>query len=624
MAVEKITEAPVSTVAKNDEYILITQTENVEGQNKMALRRMKRDKFISENGIVSFKEDLELTDAEKKKALDNVGGVSADIDQNLPEAKKYKARKNIGVYNTDNIIGGILNKGNYVSVMRGWFEANGSAAITDFTDLVQRWYEVTRTGWFGGVTFSKTSDSSLGTKTGMNAELTCTPSTNATAGTDDYAGLPLFYPIDCNAHLDSDGNPHIDAIEGVCGSFDRYDVTKLTCVLQMAGFLKKSEDADGYSYEYADFQKDDEFYPLQEAISLKDNSIRSFVVHAKYPFNDSWGSASGCKPLGWSVSHNSQLTGIRSAWGNRYCGKTSADDSWIKLMMYIKYGSLTMDNIMAGCLSYYNHPKIAVAETGVERVVIAKTTAFLVGSTVCVGGDYSGTKSVQCSVVDRAKITSIETEEIGGTEYTVLNLDNGGVTFDTTTDNFVTSYAWYSGSTDNVLGNDGSPYSNSSVKEPYKIQGIEMGFGLYETMGDVILRHDTVGEELYQVAHMCRDASKLSTGITGDYETASYGIPVQEASAWKYIKRLGIDDNLHELWMPSELGGGSSIYTRDQYYIETTSAGALREALLFCDLSSGLTGGGVSTVLGDGSLGGSSWCIGGRISLNGNRGELTA
>ena len=539
------------------------------------------------------------------------------------ESEKAIARKNIGVYNTDSIIGGLLTKDNYVSTMKGWFEANGSAAIVDFTYLVQRWYEITRTGWHGGTTFSKSSDSSLGTKTGMNAGKSCTPSTNATAGTDDYAGIPLFFPIDCNAHLDSDGDPHIDAIEGVCGNFNRYDITKLTCVLQMAGFLKKSENENGYSYEYADYQVDASYKPLQEAISLKDNSVRSFVVHAKYPFNDSWGSASGCKPRGWDVSHNGQRTGIRNQWGNRYCGKTSADNAWITLMMYIKYGSLTMDNIMSGCLSYYNHPKIAVAETGVERVVIANTTAFLVGSTVCVGGDYGG-KSTMCSVVDRAKIVSIENETIDGTEYTVLNLDNGGVKFNTSVDNYVTSYAWYSGSTDNVKGNDGSPYNNTSVKEPYKIQGIEMGFGLYETMGDVILRHGTIGAVACQIPCVCRDASKIATSVTSDYVEASYGFPVQESSSWQYIKRVGIDDDLPELMMPSEKGGGSSTYTRDQYYIEITSAGALREALLFGYLSIGLTLGGVSCVFGRGSLSSTDWTVGGRISLNGNRGELAA
>ena len=519
----------------------------------------------------------------------------------------------------------ILTPENYKEVMKEWFEANGCNAMSDVTELCERWYNISRTGWLGGTKFSKPSESTLstGTKIGDNATLTCTPSTNTTAGKDDYAGIPLFVPLDCHANLDSDGKMHITAIDGICGEFNRYDTTKITAVIQMAPWVKYSEDAVSFTWEYTDQKNLPGFEPWCDSIEL-DGHIRNFVCHVKYALDDTYGSASGQKVRTWDVSHNSARTAIKSAKGNRYCAITSSDLAWIKMMMYIKYGSLTMDNIMAGCFSYYNHPNIAVAETDVERVIVPKSSVYVVGSTVCVGGDYSGTKSTMVSVVDRAVITSIETVTIDGAEYTALNLDNGGVKFSTTTDNFITTMPWRTGATDNVKGNDGSPISNSSVKEPYKLQGIELMMGCYEVMGDVILKHVTVDGVQYQKAFVVRDVTKNATSVTSDYIEPEYGFPVQDSSKWVFIGSNGRDGNLPELIFPDSVGGTSSTLTRDEYYIETTSDGALREALLFCRLDHSLAHGGVSTVVGNGSLGNTNWYIGSRVSLNGNRGEWAA
>ena len=563
-----------------------------------------------------------------------VGGqfVSYGQEQSLYENQKSMARRNIDAISVsyideiviNTLLGGVT-KIQYDDLMKNWFIANSSEELNDLTDLVEKWYKITRIGWNGGTKFDKPSVSSVstGTAIGDNIGMNCTPSTNNTANTDDYASNPMFAIKDANITLDSDGEPHVIAIEGIpsANTFDRYDTTKVVEVLQMTPWIKYSEDEVSYSWEYTDEIGKAGYIPWPSAVSLKDNHVRTFVHHVKYAFGDGYTACSGQKVRVWDVSHNGQLTGVHAAWGNRYGGKSCSDDAWVKHMTYIKYKSLTLDGIMNGCLSYYyNTTKPAVAEENVERVIIAKSTAsaWIVGSTICIGSAAYANKSSQCSVVDRAKIVSIEDITIEGTVYSAVNLDNGGVKFTTTTELFVTTMQWYTGSTDNVKGNDGSPYSNTSTKEPYKVQGIEQIVGCYEVIGDTILSYI----DGYQVPHVCRDATKLATSITADYKRCSFGFLQSASSEWKYSKRLGFDPNLPELLYPSESGGSSSTFTKDGYYIEATGITGLREWLAFGNLGRGLTHGGLSFLYGGIGLTYSYWDLGGRLSSNINRGEF--
>lgn len=536
----------------------------------------------------------------------------------------------------------MLNEQNYVPTMRKWFQANWVNGMSDLTALCEKWYTITRTGWRGGVTFSKSSSLSTGTKTGDNAGKSCTPSTIATKGQDDYQNIPLFVPADCNVYLDSDGNPRITAIADVFGEFKRTDPAKIVGVLQMTGWARYFEDAESYGYEYTDVMPKDGFYPLPEAVAL-DGTVRPFVVHGKYAFGDAWECCSGRKTRLWDVSHNSQRTGVWNKWGSRYCGRTSADDAFLKLMAFLKYGSLTMDNIMAGCLNYnYQYPA-AVEETGVERILITTGQAanLIVGSSVLIGNPTaysSGAVNIDRdqtgmrAKADRVRITKIENVTIDGATYAAVYVDNGGVTFDTTANTiqtegdaktYITTIAWGAGACDEVQGVDGSPTSCTSGKEPYKLQGIELGVGAYMVYGDAILQY--FKEDGVQKMHVCvcRDASKIATSVTADYRAAGYSIECPSANNWVYIKYLGHDEDLPELIFPKESGGSSATYTRDAIYLLADSTGVY-EGLAFCPLSYGVEPGGLSAVYGRVALGVAWWHISGGLSLTGNRGEYAA
>ena len=85
-----------------------------------------------------------------------------------------------------------------------------------------------------------------------------------------------------------------------------------------------------------------------------------------------------------------------------------------------------------------------------------------------------------------AAIASITDVEIGGTAYKAIDLAVDS-TFDTSSNTKLITQPWFTGSTDNVRGNDGSPFNNQSGKEPFKLQGIEVMIGGSESIADTLI-----------------------------------------------------------------------------------------------------------------------------------------
>jgi hypothetical protein len=525
------------------------------------------------------------------------------------------------------VIASLLNEENYKRVMKAWFISRGVAAFTDYTSLCEDWYEMTRTGWKGGVRFaipgSGQSANSDGTRTGDNFGMSCTPSTKTTKNTDDFANVPLFFPIDCNVQLDANGDPHIMAIDGVAGTFAKTDPSKIVAVMQMTGWKKFVVDSVNslYGWDYTDEPELDGYEPLPEAVSLYDNTVRNFVVHGKYAFGPNYSCCSDQQVKVFDVSHNSQLTGVQAAWGARYCGLTSADDAFLKLMLYIKYARLDSDRVLHGCCNYNYDYSPAKAESGVERVLLTTANAanLIVGSTVHLSTSARG----GTAIFDRKKITKIETVNVDGTDYGAVYVDNGGTTFNTETSHHLCTMQWYTGSTDDVLGNDGG-IDPTNDRYPVKLQGIEYMVGCWEVFGDTILNHETIDSVAVEAAHVCRDATKLATSITSDYKGAAHGIPKAASAGWQYPKQMREVSNLPELIFPFDIGGSTSGGPRDGFYLEAQSATGTREWRRFGDLDNGVENAGLACGNGYSGLTRATWDIGGRLSVTGNRGEFQA
>lgn len=531
----------------------------------------------------------------------------------------------------------------YRAVMKWYFDNNGAASMTaaQLTELVAQWYEHTRTQWNGWVEFKQpdVSSSSDGTKGGDNAGLVCIPSTNEEKNRDDYAGNPLFATVDCNFTVDAETlEPVITAIDGIAGTFKRNDPTVYVGVLQMAGFHWYDEKATTYVHGYSAVYQSGHDYckPLPEAVKASDNSMRPFVVHSKYMSrteSSKLTSYSGKIPTAW-MSHNVSHTRSGST-GAQYSGACVIDYAFLQLMAFIKYGRMTLDGVLQGCLNYNFQLYAQAAEEGVKRVLLTPTDAakLKVGSGVLIGA-YNGETAdrgtaANYSVTGQAGaiITAIESVTIDNVAYGAVTVDvsetfdtvaNGSATSGTT---IISTFHWPNGSCDNVKGNDGSPADPGSGVYPARLQGIEFAVGGYEVMADVILNLYQDGDDYYYKPYLVDASANQASSITENYRQSSMKSLQPASNAWQYIRKLSFADGI--FFGEDTAGGSSSTFTRDAFYKNAGATGT-REWLAFGYLNYGPGYGGLSYLTGLITLGNATWYILARLSPNGNRGEWAA
>lgn len=528
-------------------------------------------------------------------------------------------------------------KKTYDKIMRKWFHAHGMSALTPagITELCNKWYEASKDGWDGTVTFAEpsapnASQVSTGTRGGDNAGLTCTPSTDATEEQDDYAGLPLFAVKNVNYIVDTTTlDIMITAIEGITDNYVQNDPDTYVGCMQMTGWVYERDGEATYTIGYADHQVSGAHCePLAEAVRV-DGTVRPFVVHSKYmsrTVDNKMTSCSGLVPT-HNMSHNT----LRTLATAPYSGGTTADVTFLKIMMMIKYASLTLDGIVQGCCNYNLQYYAKVAETGVRRILLQENAAIVKGSTVLIGtyaGNADRAQAAVRSISDGAIVTAVENVTISGTTYKAIYVDVAAA-FDTaangdaqTGSTIVSTWHWSSGSCNEVKGNDGSPVSCTSGVYPAKLQGIEYMVGGYEVLADVILNLETIESHSYYVPYIVRRKAKQATSITGDYEKLeALKIACPASAGWQYI----IKQKFYKgVLFPSIVGGSSSTFAKDPFYMNADGTTGTREWLSFGPLGTGVARAGVSCLYGGHALTNANWGCLARLSPNGNRGELTA
>ena len=532
------------------------------------------------------------------------------------------------------IIPSLITQLGVTNALKAFVEAN--ADYDSLTNICNRFFTAAAKSVSGTYTsqFYKyaSSNSPIGEKQDANADLTCTPSTKTVAGTDDYKTLPLFACFDVNYTIDSTTlEPVILAIKGIYGGFSSAPANSLVGVMQMTGWVRRTSTDTTKKVEYRATEATG-FKPLPEAVRAADNTARGFVVHAKYAagYNSAGllSSVSGVQPATYrsgstgstSISFNGQIAKWRE-WGNQYCGSSLCDIAFIQLMLEIKYATLGSAQVMTGCRSYSTTYTAAAAETGVTRVLLtaAQGAYFVVGSCVSLGSTNDRAKATTYDVCDITKILSIEDVTVDGTAYKAVNLDTE-TPFNTTTATYIVAHPWQTGSTDDVLGNDGSPTNNTSGKEPCKIQGIEVMVGAYEVPGDTTLYEDA---EKYTV-YLNRKAADIKTGNSGTNPVTIGTIAKETDAAWKYIAELNWDANNQEAYVLAQTFAGSSTTGyRAAVYRDGAATTGWREWLAFGFL--GARGGSgfacASLYVG---LGPAYWYIAARAcGSGGNRGEFT-
>lgn len=401
---------------------------------------------------------------------------------------------------------------------------NITAAGGGIENALSNFFALRRTGKVYTTRIYKydTSTSPTGVKMNDNEGLVRKPSTNTAIGQDDYREIGVFMHFPCNFTVDNKGFNHVTALQGQPDfkKTGKVDVGEVT----MSAWVGITDNPEYVDYHYSDSPNEAlGLRPMGESIN-PDGTISPFMIHGKYGAGDIDGVpyssaelilANGSQKGGKPVSYTGLIAYMRKK-GSMYVGTTNWDLFYKQLMMIILYATTNSRSVMAGCNSYSMQEMAAVAETGVTRVILPKAKAnnYIVGSYVSVGDIGSNTNkdryyAYMHNLAYDVKILKIEPVD---DTNSAIYLDTEP--FNTTLTTCISTMPWRTGSTDSVLGSDGSPFSNTDNKNPFKIQGIETGYGAYEVLSNVFM--DIVTDEdgtPKRDVYICMDASLLTTDM---------------------------------------------------------------------------------------------------------------
>lgn len=467
------------------------------------------------------------------------------------------------------------------------------------TQLLARWFNLLNSDKTFGTKFYNfgTSQTTQGELCDDSAEIgVTTPSTNTVKGKDPLHQQFAFWTVEVEYEIDANGEIEIKSVAKVDSSFNRGGTNGMVGVAQKTGWLSITNDSVNWWVRYRTAQAPG-YVPIAEGVSPVDNKPRAFVVHAKYMGGKGADgkptSASGLAPLNYTWSHNSQIAEWRKR-GTNYAGISICDIFFRILMFWLKYAKKGNSGTMEGCTSYNLQYKCAVAETGVTRVLLTEAQAknLLVGSSVIVGDVGSGT-STDRSVASMYKcaknvrILSIVSTVVEETTYYAVNLETD-TAFDTTTDTYISTMPWWSGSCDDVLGVDGSPTSCTNGKEPFIIQGLESQIGAYAVVADII---DTITVSEDSTTMTINPATVRLAKNIAQSKSANYvdtnkplTIPKPESWAWHFIGDLAYDRAHPEFTLPSIVDNGANSGNGFKSAVCVPPSGGVCEWLSWSDL----------------------------------------
>lgn len=511
---------------------------------------------------------------------------------------------------------------------------NITAAGGGIENALSNFFALRRTGKVYTTRIYKydTSTSPTGVKMNDNEGLVRKPSTNTVIGQDDYREIGVFMHFPCNFTVDDKGFNHVTALQGQPDfkKTGKVDVGEVT----MSAWVGITDNPEYVDYHYSDSPNEAlGLRPMGESIN-PDGTISPFMIHGKYGAGDIDGVpyssaglilANGSQKGGKPVSHTGLIAYMRKK-GSMYVGTTNWDLFYKQLMMIILYATTNSRSVMTGCNSYTSQEMATVAETGVTRVILPKAKAnnYIVGSYVSVGDIGSNTNkdryyAYMHNLAYDVKILKIEPVD---DTNSAIYLDTEP--FNTTLTTCISTMPWRTGSTDSVLGSDGSPFSNTDNKNPFKIQGIETGYGAYEVLSNVFM--DIVTDEdgtPKRDVYICMDASLLTTDMNAAktrYKKVAAQVTYTAAS-WKYISKCFVDPALG-IMVPTETKAGSTTGFCNGLYTDSGTSGQ-REWLSLGRLNFG-TLYGLWLLYAHYGVGTAGWDIVSGVSPNGTRGEWQA
>ena len=452
------------------------------------------------------------------------------------------------------------------------------------------------------------------TKTSANAGIANpTPGAIGTPAVDPYRDKGPFFYREVNGYVTADGVPHVTAFAGDA-TFSRTGSNGDVWILAPNLFWRFSDNgADSVTISISDVSRPG--FTEQPKGKLPSGQRRPYILYAKYALSLLDGTArsiSGQPPASRNVPHNSLITQCKNATTG-YSGKSYADDWYMKTMFLLKYATKNSQSVFAGCTSHSQQIAPAVAESNVTRVIVttAQAAQFPIGSAIMLGSNVpTSADRAAAQLYDVIPTATIVSKDVVGANV-ALNL-NLAAPITTATTQLLSTAPWWTGGCDAVVG-DGSPTSNSSGREPFILQGIELAIGLNEILGDVILSNDGVtGWRIYSVL----DSKNASTAVTANYSDSGKSLYTDASSEWKYPL---YPDIAAGLLFSAGAGASQSTGLCDGSYVNQLATTGIRAWQSLGSLSSGGNAG-LWYVGGSNGLTASGWYLGSRLSANGRAG----
>ena len=493
---------------------------------------------------------------------------------------------------------------NDMAAMRGTLtnlsDAVSALSAGDPEKQIEAYYAMRRNGKIYGTKIYKFANNptSTGTRLESSVGMTYTPSTDTTAGQDDFIDkAPMFEWVHVNYVRDADGAPRPVAIEGM----DNYKTSGNVDVgaMQMSFYVKIVEDEDSVSYYVSDTQHEG-FVPWCECVKADGTVLPWCIGSAYYSGKASDGllrSQPGL-PIELWQSHNNMATNY-SKKGTGYWGAGMEKNTFAMLMQFIKTANKSSQATWAGCTSYnFQYTPAVESEEKHTYFPVTKAQAgtIVIGSYVSVGyGSVISDKlnndryyTPMHAYAKEVKVLKIEAlDDANSAVY--LDVAEGFSTAQVTLNDtisspiYLSSMPWGAGSTDAVIGKyDGSYLSNTSGKTPYRIQGRECNVGCYDVASNTVIDAKADGYDVYiaprGLVHSTSDAIIRST------YTLAGTIPVfsNTSAGYSYIGDVTVDPVLGS-WIISSYGGNATQGMGDVGYALKNQTGT-RECLQRGDL----------------------------------------
>ena len=395
---------------------------------------------------------------------------------------------------------------------------------------------------FFGVEFS--GSTSAGVRTGAAKDFVFTPGTDTDPGKNSFDSVyPWAGMRRCCCTLNADGTVKVNAYKGQPGYAEdgtNGEVLVEVPLFYVAGALDVDPRISNTPLPG---------YRVPKKFVNADGSVKQRCYVRAFPGSigedGKLHSVAGAIP---SMSRTMQqnLDAAR-LWGDKYSIGTSADAELLLYLLYVVYGTRDAQAKVAGVTSLYQKDIAVTAATTDEAAVICAKGALEVGNIISVG-----TGGEDSSVARYRMVTAVEA--IAGDTANV-KCSVSGAAFTATTAHKIWRIINGTGTANSVIASCGSPVSNTDGRHSFVFFGVENP--LYGNQWRFECDYKLIDGAVY----ICNDTNYQWTSAEG-YTKLAVDLPGEG-----YQKKLQVDERYPHLLLPEEVGGSSTTYCADYFWI---------------------------------------------------------